>query len=248
MNNKTIVITATELKNNLGKYLDYAAEDHEVIISKNGKNAVRLTSYAEEIESNTTRESSADYKHRGKKLSYEEFLEMCEQRDSRMEYLNGEIVLLSSPNTVHQVISGNLYLHLRSYLSGKECSVFYVPLDVHLYKKNVTTPDVLQPDLLIACDMEEAVNDLGRYMVTPVLCIEILSKYTRSRDMVDKLNTYMLSGVQEYWIVDPDKHTVIVYSFADYDIREFTVYKSGETLRSFLFDDLQIEIKQIFEG
>ena len=30
-------------------------------------------------------------------------------------------------------------------------------------------------------------------MGTPTLCIEILSKSTRSKDMVDKLNTYLLS-------------------------------------------------------
>jgi len=39
------IITATELKNNLGMYLDYVIEDNEVIITKNGKKAVRLTPY-----------------------------------------------------------------------------------------------------------------------------------------------------------------------------------------------------------
>ena len=37
MNNTTKVITATELKINLGKSLDYVDEDNEVIITKNGK-------------------------------------------------------------------------------------------------------------------------------------------------------------------------------------------------------------------
>ncbi|MGV8146914.1 MAG: type II toxin-antitoxin system Phd/YefM family antitoxin, partial [Alkaliphilus sp.] len=29
-------ITATEFKTNLGKYLDYVIDDHEVVITKNG--------------------------------------------------------------------------------------------------------------------------------------------------------------------------------------------------------------------
>lgn len=39
------VITATELKNNLGKYIDYAIDNHHVNITKNGKAAVRLSPY-----------------------------------------------------------------------------------------------------------------------------------------------------------------------------------------------------------
>ena len=54
----------------------------------------------------------------------------------------------------------------------------------------------MQPDLLIACDLEDTVTETGRYMGTPTLVVEILSPGTRSRDMVDKLNTYMLSGVR----------------------------------------------------
>jgi prevent-host-death family protein len=222
----TKVITATELKINLGKYLDYVAEDNEIIITKNGKKAVRLTPYITEIERYySIKEKSLDYQYGGKKVSYEEFMEIYEKSELRMEYINGEIVLLASPNTFHQNISGNLYIQLRAYLKDKNCKVFYAPFDVHFYKKELKTPDVMQPDLLIACDVKDAVNENGRYMGTPTLCIEILSKSTRSKDMIDKLNTYMLSGVREFWIVDPHKRSALVYGFKDFDIDEYTVIK-----------------------
>lgn len=85
----------------------------------------------------------------------------------------------------------------------------------------------MQPDLLIACDLETAVNEKGRYPGTPALCVEILSKSTRSKDMVDKLNTYMLSGVREFWVVDPDKQAVLVYGFKDFAVDEHTACKQG---------------------
>jgi Uma2 family endonuclease len=192
------------------------------------------------------KERSLDYHYGGKKVSYEEFMEIYDQSDLRMEYINGEIVLLASPTTFHQDISGNLHIHLHAYLQGKKCKVFYAPFDVHFYKKDLETPDVMQPDLLIACDLENTVNEKGRYMGTPALCIEILSKSTRSKDMVDKLNTYMLSGVKEFWIVDPDKHTVMVYAFADCTIQEYTAYKREDTLASYSFEGLQIELNRIF--
>ena len=168
MNDTTKVITATEFKTNLGKYLDYVIEDHEVIITKNGKKAVRLTPYITEIERYfTVKENALDYQYGGKKVSYEEFMEIYEKSELRMEYINGEIVLLASPDAFHQDISGNLHILLRTYLKDKKCKVFYAPFDVHFYKKDLKTPDVMQPDLLIACDLEDNVNEKGRYMGTP---------------------------------------------------------------------------------
>ncbi len=248
MNDTTKVITATEFKINLGKYIDYVIEDHEVIITKNGKKAVRLTPYITEIERYfTVKENALDYQYGGKKVSYEEFMEIYEKSELRMEYINGEIVLLASPDTFHQDISGNLHILLRTYLKDKECKVFYAPFDVHFYKKDLQTPDVMQPDLLIACDLEDNVNEKGRYMGTPTLCIEILSKSTRSKDMVDKLNTFMLSGVREFWIVDPNKHLVLAYGFRDFEIDEYTGYKPGDTLVSYYFEGLEIAVNKIFE-
>lgn len=249
MKDTTKVITATEFKTNLGKYIDYVIEDNEVIITKNGKKAVRLTPYITEIERYfTVKEKALDYQYGGKKVSYEEFMEIYEKSELRMEYINGEIVLLASPDTFHQDISGNLHIHLRTYLKDKKCKVFYAPFDVHFYKKELKTPDVMQPDLLIACDLEGTVNEKGRYMGIPTLCVEILSKSTRSKDMVDKLNTYMMSGVREFWIVDPNKCLVLVYGFKDFEIDEYTTYKLGDTLISYFFEGLEIEVHEIFEG
>jgi prevent-host-death family protein len=244
----TKVITATEFKKNLGSYIDYVSENNEVVVTKNGRKALRLTPYITEIEQYfMVKENALDYQYGGKKVSYEEFMEIYENTDLRMEYINGEIVLLSSPSTFHQDISGNLHVKLRDYLKGKDCKVFYAPFDVHFYKHEIDTPDVMQPDLLIACDLDGNINEKGKYMGTPTLCVEILSKSTRSKDMVEKLNTFTLSGVKEFWVVDPKKETVIVYTFNNYKIEEYTLLKGEETLRSFYFAGLQIPLREIFE-
>lgn len=247
MNDTTKVITATEFKTNLGKYIDYVTDDNEVVITKNGKKAARLTPYLTEIERYfTVKDRALDYQYGGKKVSYEEFMEIYEHSELRMEYINGEIVLLASPSTFHQDISGNLHIHLRSYLKDKKCKVYYAPFDVHFYKKELKTPDVMQPDLLIVCDIE-SVNEKGRYMGTPTLCVEILSKSTRTKDMIDKLNTYMLSGVREFWIVDPKKQSLLVYGFKDFEIDEYTTYKLEDTMSSYYFEGLELAVKEIFE-
>ncbi len=249
MKKDTPVITATELKSNLGKYLDIASEDQEVIVSKNGKKAIRLTPYVTDIERYlTVKENALDYQYGGKKVSYEEFMEIYEKSDLRMEYINGEIIIMSSPSAFHQEISGNLYTIYRNYLKGKACKVFYAPFDVHFFKKDFKNPDVMQPDLLIACDLEEKVNEKGRYMGTPTLVVEILSPSTRSRDMVDKLNIYMVSGVREFWVIDPEQKTVFVYGFKDLGIDFHTTYRMDEVAQSYYFESLEAPLREIFSS
>jgi prevent-host-death family protein len=102
-----ITITAAELKKNLGKYIDYALDNNDVVITKNGSKAVRLTPYLSDYdryEFMKNREQALDYQYGGKKVSYEEFIEICGKSNLRMEFINGEIIMMDSPNFVHQEI------------------------------------------------------------------------------------------------------------------------------------------------
>ena len=183
------------------------------------------------------KEEATDYQYGGKKVSYDEFMEIYEKSNLRMEFINGEIFLLASPEAYHQEISGNLHLLFAKYLKDKKCKVYYAPFDVHFRKKDFKEPDVMQPDLLIACDTENTINEKGRYMGTPTLVVEILSPSTRSKDMVDKLNTYMLSGVREYWIVDPKRKIILIYGFKDLEIDDFRNFIVTDTLKSYFSKD-----------
>lgn len=246
---KSMVVTATELKQNLGKHLEYViSEQTDVVITKNGKKAARLTPYVTDIEQYfIVKENALDYQYGGKKVSYEEFMEINEKSTLRMEYINGEIQLMDSPNLGHQEILGRLHLIFHEYFKGKKCRVFMAPFDVHFRKKGIKDPDVMQPDLLLACDIKGNINEKGKYMGTPTLVLEILSESTRSKDMVDKLNTYMLSGVREYWIVDPRQEQVIVYTFADCEIENLTCYKRGDNAASFMFEGLSLDVSELFD-
>ena len=72
---------------------------------------------------------------------------------------------------------------------------------------------MVQPDILIICKKSGYTTERG--IGAPDLVIEILSKSTRSKDMLLKLNKYAYAGVREYWIIDPDDRKIIVYNFED---------------------------------
>ncbi len=242
-----VAITATELKQNLGKYLDMVEELNDVVITKNGNKIARLTPYVTDIEQYfLVRERALDYQYGGKKVSYEEFMEIYENSTLRMELINGEIYLLSSPNVWHQEIIGRLHLKFNEHFKGKKCRVFLAPFDVVFKKKDINEPDVMQPDVLVACDLEGNVNKKGKYMGTPALVIEILSDSTRSKDMINKLDTYRLSGVKEYWVVDPKQEQVLIYDFKDCEIDGFQISKKGDIARSLVFKGLEAEVFELF--
>ncbi len=169
-----------------------------------------------------------------------------EKSTLRMEFINGEIYLLDSPLIKHQDILGRLHLCFQAYFAGNKCRVFFAPFDVHFFKKGFKEPDVMQPDLLVACDLEGNVSDRGKYMGTPTLVLEVLSASTRTKDMLDKLNTYTLSGVQEYWVIDPKTEKILLYAFADRDVDDMHVFVRGDSAKSFVFDGLSVDCEQLF--
>ncbi len=244
-----VVVTATDLKQNFGRHLDYVEKQNDVVITKNGRKVARLTPYVTDIEQYfTIREKALDYQYGGKKVSYAEFMEIYEKSTLRMELINGEIYLLASPDIAHQELLGRLHLIFNEFFQDQKCRVFFAPFDVHFHKKGFKEPDVMQPDLLVACDLEGNITEKGRYMGTPALVLEILSESTKTKDMIDKLNSYRLSGVEEYWIVDPGQENVMLYAFADHEIDKYRVHGKGSAASSMVFPGLGADVDSLFSN
>lgn len=241
--------TASEMKNGFGQYLKHVTEENgEVIITKNNLRVARLVPYISDIEKYyTVKENAANYDYSKKTVSYGEFMEIYGKSSARMEFLNGEIIVMSSPDIDHQMVLGNLFVTFKEFFRGKKCRPFTAPFDVHFRKKDIKDPDVLQPDLVVLCDMENNVNEKRRYMGTPTLTLEVLSDSTRSRDMVYKLNTFMMSGVSEYWIVDIEYKRITLYTFVDLQVDKMEVYKMGEVAKSVAFEGLSVPVEAVFE-
>ena len=147
----------------------------------------------------------------------EDYLAIPDER--RVELIDGVIYDMSSPLGHHQIIAGQIYFHLVSYISGKggPCIPFIAPIDVQLDCDDKT---IVQPDVLILCDRSKYTPQ--RIVGAPDFVVEVFSKSTRKKDMFIKLNKYRSAGVREYWMVDPDKKTVIAYHFENDD--DLSVY------------------------
>ena len=133
--------------------------------------------------------------------------------DVRTELIGGVLYDLASPKNIHQILIGRLYNALTRCIeeSGRDCLVIMAPSDVWLTSGDKT---IVQPDLYVLCGPDMIKED-GYTHGAPPLVIEILSASTASRDRGLKLFTYLEAGVQEYWIVDPQKKRILVYHFME---------------------------------
>jgi len=231
--------TATEVKNNLGRYLRFI-EYEDVIITSHGKNIAVLSKF----EDDTIRieEETAIYKT-GKWVSYEEFLILTLNSDERYELIDGQVYTMDSPLFPHQNALLNIVGEMKNWFKGRKCLPVVAPFDVTLIK-NKNNICVVQPDILVICDKEN-INEKGKYKGTPTLVVEILSKSSRGKDMITKLNLYMKTGVKEFWLVDTDKKQITLYSFKNCQLEQLTTYDEG-FIKSVFFEGLSLNLSDIF--
>jgi prevent-host-death family protein len=244
-----MIINSTELQNNFGKYLMLAAQE-DIIITRNGTEIAKLTAIKEKrLEDNAqpdqVHENAPEYSFYGKKATYEEFLELQQNSDERYEYIDGEIYLLASPRTAHQIAITELLVIFYTFFQGSKCTPMVAPYDIEL-RRTPENINIVQPDIMIICDLEENLNEEDYYKGVPSLVAEVLSKSTRRKDLIKKLDLYMSCGVNEYWIVNPDNKEVTVYLFEDNNISNSTTFKNDEAAQSFIFEGLSAEISRIF--
>src|ERR1700745_1340146 len=79
----------------------------------------------------------------GVKLTYEDFV-LFPDDGKRHELIDGEHYVSPSPRLKHQVIVGNLYFLIRTWLDAHPVGQIYLsPLDVVMSDHDVVEPDLL---------------------------------------------------------------------------------------------------------
>ena len=132
---------------------------------------------------------------------------------------------MAAPSYNHQFLLLELAVQFREcqIRHQTDCRVVFAPCDVQLDKDIYT---MVQPDLMVVCDREK-IRERVCYGA-PDLTLEIMSPSSRGHDSVRKLNKYRNAGVREYWLVDPENRTVIVYSFEKDD--HFEIYSFSDKI------------------
>jgi len=157
-----------------------------------------------------------------------------------IELSEGRLIIPDMPTDEHQKISLKLSFALYSYVSKHNIGeVRYSPLPMRLWKDKIREPDIV----FMNNSHKDRISD--KYWGVPDLAIEILSKSTSKSDRVEKFYEYVMAGILEYWIVDPFKHSIEVFSLDNGAYELFGKWGVGEIAKSKLLTDFDISIDEI---
>lgn len=160
----------------------------------------------------------------------------------RAELIDGNIYYHAAPSRIHQEVllelAGSILNYIRS--NGGPCKVYPAPFSVKLNSEDNT--NIVEPDISVICDPNK-LTDKG-CTGAPDWIIEVVSPSNSSHDYVVKLNKYMTAGVREYWIVNPQAGSILVYYFEEANLVP-QLYTFHNQVKVNIFKDFYIDFKTI---
>lgn len=172
--------------------------------------------------------------------TYEDYLRIND--DNQYELIGGELILVPSPKTRHQRISGRLYRIIADFATKNNLGeLLYAPIDVVL-----SETDKPQPDIMFISNERLDIIAEDNIKGAPDLVIEVLSQSTAKYDRVEKNRMYYKYGVKEYWVVDPEIKVIEVYTAGEKNWIIAGTYDNKEVLESPLLPGLQINLADVF--
>ena len=117
------------------------------------------------------------------------------------ELVDGMLLVTPGPIPVHQRAVTRLSFKLGEHCPA-ELEVFVAPLDFR-----PTDRRSLQPDVIVVRRDDIGPKNIQRPLT---IAVEVLSRSTRSKDLLLKRQLYADAGIPTYWIFDPEEPSLTV--------------------------------------
>ncbi len=181
-------------------------------------------------QADSVREARPEYMT-DKVYTYEDYLQLPNEECYHYEILDGMLIREPAPYVHHQRVSRRLLIFLHGYFAPRDPTgeVFNAPIDMALSDTNV-----IQPDLIYIPGESSEIVEEKRIGGAPLLVVEILSRWTRSKDRVRKRNIYERMRIPHYWVVDPQDETIEAYALRD---DAYVLRSSGLSTGEFVHPD-----------
>lgn len=184
----------------------------------------------------TLKEQEAKY------WTYNDYLQLDDE--TRYEVGNGKLIMTPSPNLNHQRICRELEFVLCRFIKENNLGeVFFAPTDVVLDSANI-----VQPDIVVVMNNNKDILQEKAIFGVPDLVVEILSPTSYSRDRKEKHQLYERFQIPEYWIVDPDNQSILVYALENQKYQLLMSGSNKEMVESNVLGGFKVKVKNIFAG
>ena len=168
--------------------------------------------------------------------------------DARVEVINGVVVEMAPVGGLHQVINGNIYDPLKTFVNEHELGALF--MDGLLYLMNEDSRHLrgsFAPDLSfirrenIPADWNLTLPFPG----VPDFAVEVMSPSDTAEDIQTKVRTYLDKGTEQVWVIYPSTREVYQYRREQQTVR---IYSGSEQIDTeSLFPGLPLTLDTIFK-
>lgn len=137
--------------------------------------------------------------------------DLPENQEKRFELLKGIIYEAPYPSPTHNLIVGNIYSPLRTFV--KTHKLGFVFTDTVSY--SLPNGDEFAPDVSFVSRKRQAPPLPKQFTIAPDMAVEVASPGNRERELLDKAESLLESGTQVVWIVYPTTKVVDVCHLAE---------------------------------
>ena len=160
-----------------------------------------------------------------------------------VEFSGGNVEVLPRPTKMHQAIMFYLARMLFHFVDLKKLGrVFPAPLRVKIYNGKFREPDV------VFIRSENAEQGTEEYCLGADLVMEVVSDEYRKHDLETKRFEYALSGIPEYWIVDPMLKEITVLKLSGDHYESAGLHRPGEQVASVLLPGFFVDVAAVFDA
>jgi Uma2 family endonuclease len=141
------------------------------------------------------------------RMTEEEFVAWCDE-DTRAEWVDGEVIIMSPANLEHCGLSDWLVRVLGTFVEEHDSGIVLSEAQMRfarLRRRRV-------PDLWFLAESRRHLLRESHVEGPPDLVIEIVSPDSLARDWREKYLEYQAAGVREYWVIDPMARHVEAYA------------------------------------
>ncbi len=144
--------------------------------------------------------SNADMAHADPvvRMSYAEYLELERNRQTKYEYLRGQVLAMAGGTLEHSRLASRISHLIRAGVGDRPCETFTSDAKIRVDATDLTT----YPDVAVICGRLERSSVDAEAATNPVVLVEVLSDSTEAYDRGEKFAHYRrIASLREYLLV-----------------------------------------------
>jgi Uma2 family endonuclease len=163
---------------------------------------------------------------------------------NRYELIGGELFVSCAPGIPHQRVLNNLQVEVTNYLRAHPVGIVVPGAGAIFSDYDAVIPDIA----FVRNERWDQVVTGEKFTSAVDLVIEILSPGTqnRRRDLSAKRKLYGKYGVEEYWIVDSENRSVLIFRLHGETLGEVATLTENDELISSILPGFLLPVNAIF--